>query len=372
MRKSIFQGKEEGKGYMPNLFRTSHTSELMQQKQSSKGDIREWVKQNRIDGDEFGLQKSFKIRDSRKSSFGKNSLLYKSLDKEHFDRTYDKRNSREGSKPLEFKTMSHNFIADKPEKDSIYKTQMTRTMDNSKATWHQKKTETTFLLFGDEGDDFSGPAPNAYNVTNGDISDRLGKTPGITFKGKHSKLMDTSLETPGPAAYEPEPITQKKRQYAYSIGKSKRDLSSMLDKPKAGPGDYNIDMPNRIKGTILFNNIKARSVSREGPGPGAYDIDRSLQGSKYPFGTAKRQESIGEKSSETVGPLSYRPNFDTVLKRIMGIKFSKEKRNASQHDLSTPGVGKYEVPRDGLNTKTGIKFEQARRFLRKLHHVTDR
>lgn len=214
------------------------------------------------------------------------------------------------------------------------------------------------------------PGPGEYNVTIGDIGEKLRKGFGVTMKSRHGSL-DSFEKTPGPAAYDVMKARPKNLKNAFSIGRSKRegklDTRELI---KPGPLDYNTNLPYRIKGTVVFNSIQAPKVGNDIPGPGTYIFQGARllkRAPKYGFSAEKRFMSQSlDNIADGAGPAGYRPNFNSTKTRIPRATFGTASRKDLEDKSFSPGVGKYR-PEDYKPRNTGsVIFSAEKRFMQNL------
>lgn len=219
------------------------------------------------------------------------------------------------------------------------------------------------------------PGPNAYQVLNNTILDRLKKRPGITFKGRHGSQDIEKSGSPGPADYSTCSSSWRPAKDAFTITRSKRTILSPEMIAIPGPGTYESKPIPKPVGTVPFNRSNSNQKQELSPGPGAYDTLRASEklklAPKYRFGSSPRFRLLHEGPSEyktKVGPFSYKPDVRAVKQRIPAVKFGSEAKGVLQVDHEVPGTGKYNIRNDSLDHR-GIKFVKERRFLRKVGMV---
>lgn len=199
------------------------------------------------------------------------------------------------------------------------------------ATHRNSSREKVPCIVFSTGNELITPGPNAYDIKLGDISDKLERGCGVTFKGKNVINNRSPELSPGPADYNPEATQGGNKKNAFSIGRAPKDVG-LLEKIQRspGPGAYEGDKIHRIKGTVIFDSIKRSNSIDNTPGPGQYDTSLLLKrrAPKMPFPTAPRfQESLKEKILANVGPHSYNPLYEAAHPRRTGVKFGTETRS---------------------------------------------
>jgi Sperm-tail PG-rich repeat len=224
------------------------------------------------------------------------------------------------------------------------------------------------------GNQLVTPGPDAYDVKVGNISDKLQKGFGITFKGRNIINKRSADASPGPADYSPDITLGGTQKNAFSIGKAPKNLGSLERIQKSpGPGAYDGDKLHRIKGTVIFDSITRSNSVDNTPGPGHYDTSLLLKRRvpKMPFPTAPRfQHFLKEKLQANVGPNSYNPIYEAAHPRRTGVKFGTETRSTG---LTKPSAMTYstgsllEEGSGHMHSKTQANFASSSNILLEKH-----
>lgn len=118
------------------------------------------------------------------------------------------------------------------------------------------------------------PGPGAYE--SGQDSVKLAQ-PQYGF-GLRPEIIDKdNLAKPGPGSYNPDQKLTKNKEATYKIGTAKRNFGSSNTKHVPGPGNYNPKSELNKRGAgIGYGKKNTLDVKSVGPGPGQYEIDRSV------------------------------------------------------------------------------------------------
>ena len=231
-----------------------------------------------------------------------------------------------------------------------------------------RKKRVPFLLHGPSDKEIT-PGPSSYNIVYGDIQETLAKGKGVSFKGKnYANPIGLTEDTPGPAAYDT--LVKRQTKNAFSIGRSRRENHSSSKSP--GPADYENLKSHRIKGTVAFNSIKKPEIDSSVPGPGQYEtaLANQKKAPKYLFTTARRFQSSAEDLNSSVGPQSYKPNYDVYLPKRQAVPFTtakratsfeKERNDSSFTNSKLTSIKDWNIL-DLKNSLKGVPFTTEKRF----------
>lgn len=239
-----------------------------------------------------------------------------------------------------------------------------RARSSVRAIGHDKLPMVLFNTAGEE----NIPGPGAYDISNGDILDRMKKGFGITMRSRHD-LTQSCDKTPGPGSYDILQVKPRYNKNAFTIAKAIREgkLYSK-DQKIPGPLNYTPNMTYKIKGTVPFGNTMAPKLKSDTPGPGTYEAKyQQRRIPKFHFNMSKRfLNKSADDLRDGQGPSGYQPNIDSVRSKKPSAHISIAKRTDSGFNSCSPGVGKYVPESYKPKYSGGVIFSNERRFYSKL------
>lgn len=217
------------------------------------------------------------------------------------------------------------------------------------------------------------PGPGFYSPLTDYIRLGVQKGRGYTLASKSTAPKIEEEVVPGPGMY---PLPTTISNTAWSISKAKRMLGVILGESSRnpGPGTYN-PKPLLLARSVSLTQDPREKDSKKGfiPGPGTYDL-RTLPGTEVPnytirgrtkfnspFPAEVEKASMLHQGSESVTK-DYSPDYRAILPAERSITFAKAQRpDLGRGENSGPGIGAYNVPRDGVEYSTGTTFGTAKR-----------
>ena len=217
------------------------------------------------------------------------------------------------------------------------------------------------------------PGPGFYNPLTDYIRLGVQKGRGYTLASKSVPPKAEEEVVPGPGMY---PLPTTISNTAWSISKAKRMLGVILGESSRnpGPGTYN-PKPLLLARSVSLTQDPRDKDSKKAfiPGPGTYDL-RMLPGTETPNYTIRGRTKFNspfpaevEKASmlSQEGQLvtrDYSPDYKAILPAERSITFPRAQRpDLGRGTSSGPGIGAYNVPRDGVEYSTGTTFGTAKR-----------
>ena len=109
------------------------------------------------------------------------------------------------------------------------------------------------------------PGPGSYQ-----LSQRLGEAPKYGMRPRTAIVLKNGI--PGPGQYNPSPVSVKLRPPSAVMGHGLRSGETQTTRGMPGPGAYLSQQAKKAGPSFSFGLSKNANKTKQGPGPGAYNV----------------------------------------------------------------------------------------------------
>lgn len=217
------------------------------------------------------------------------------------------------------------------------------------------------------------PGPGFYNPHTDYIRLGMQKGKGYSLTSKSVDHKDKTPPVPGPGMY---PLPSSISNTGWSLSKAKRLLNAILGESSRnpGPGTYNPVPVVMARTASLTQDPREKQPTKAYiPGPGTYNLRKNPGANTPTFSFRARtkfnspfpaevEKNYAMLEKEGYIPKDYSPDYKAVLPQERKITFAKSSRpDLGRNPTTGPGIGAYDVPRDGVEYHTGCTFGSAKR-----------